>query len=233
MQKPAFAFHAAVGIISSEFQRDYGHYLPSDPIVRAASTRPELLRAGAITTGEELVPLSQLKRTAFYQDFARRHDYVGGLTAIISRTGTGGSAINVCRRESHPFSDTDLKLMRVLLPHLQRAMNVHSRLVEAAVREHTFCETLDQLTTGTVLVGPMSLVIWTNRAARHLIDAHDGLAIDRGLLRAATPTESHALHRLVAEASSARRPQRVHRRVRLRLAALRANARFKSSRARS
>lgn len=98
LEAPVARFHTAVGLVGSQFQQEYPRFLTIDPYVEAARKRG-LFRAGMIGLGEPAVPFRKLCRTAFYNDFAKRFDYVGGLSAVISASAHGGSAVSL---SGHP-----------------------------------------------------------------------------------------------------------------------------------
>ena len=91
--------------------------------------------------------------------------------------------------------------MCTLLPHFRRALQVHDRLSESAVRASAFEETLDRLTTGAVLVDPESIVLFANKAARSILNERDGLIEDRGRLWTPRAAGADALRNLIGGAA--------------------------------
>jgi hypothetical protein len=64
----------------------------------------------------------------------------------------------------------------------------------------------DRLAVGVILVDALGSALGMNRRARELVAAGDGLALDAGWLRAASPVESVILRRLIARTAASRSP---------------------------
>jgi len=131
--RPAVHVQIGVGIVGPELRREYRVAGARDPFMLAAK-RVGFFRTGAIGIGEAFVPTSQLLRSEFYNDVGKRFDYVGGLSAVIAINPKVTSAISVCRHPNASFGEPDVALIRALMPHLQRAVQVHTRLAEADAR---------------------------------------------------------------------------------------------------
>jgi DNA-binding CsgD family transcriptional regulator len=170
-----------------------------DPFVIGAREQG-LFRPGVIGIGESVVPFRELERTEFYSSFGRRHGYLGGLAAVIAAGRTSGAAIGIARHRDRLFGTAQLQLMRTLMPHLQRAWQLHLRLAEAERQQSSFAETLDRLAPAVIIVGTRGAVAFANEAARTMLAACDGLVVDRGALRGATPGDTAALNTLIAGA---------------------------------
>jgi DNA-binding CsgD family transcriptional regulator len=189
--------HAGVGILGSEFQAAYaGTFARIDPYFLRASAAG-WIRAGTIGLGEELIPLQELRRTEFYNEFARHHDYLGGLSAVVAADESVFSVVSLCRRKERGFGTAEMKFMRLLLPHFRRALQVHRRFAEAIGLEVSFAEMLNQLRTGAILIRPADLVWFVNDSARDTLNEQDGLTIDHGVLRAARAEDHASLRALV------------------------------------
>jgi DNA-binding CsgD family transcriptional regulator len=145
--------------------------------------------------------MRELERTEFHNEFGRRHHYFGGLSTVISASETGSAVVSVCRRKTRPFGEAQVALMRELMPHLKRALQVHARLVEADARAHGLGVALHALDTGAMLVGNRGRVLFVNDSARATLALHDGLTIERGELRAERPRDTAALRGLISGAA--------------------------------
>lgn len=71
-------------------------------------------------------------------------------------------------------------------------MSISSEMLQVAPPE-PMSLVLDRLTVGVLLVNRDLRVIEANAAAREILDEEDGLFVQRGVLRAAHPPETHAL----------------------------------------
>jgi DNA-binding CsgD family transcriptional regulator len=190
---------AGVGIVNADFKRDYEAVSHLDPFLVEARARG-LFRAGVVGIGDAVVPFRELERTEFYSVFGRRHDYNGGLVAVVAADAGAMTALAVTRHPERLFGDREARLMRTLLPHFQRAWHLHLRLTEANRQRAAFEETLNRLALGVVVVGRLGTVTFANDAARTMLAARDGLTVDRGALRGSTPQETSALNAVVTRA---------------------------------
>jgi DNA-binding CsgD family transcriptional regulator len=193
--------HTGVGIWGPEFRAEYRLFASCDPWVSRAVERG-MMRAGTVGIGEALLPMAELERTRFFNDFGRRHDYVGGVSSIVLGAGTGLAAVSVCRPRNRSFGQAEVDLMRVLLPHLARALRVHTRLAESDAREKGLCHALDRMVTGALLVAKGGAVAFMNESARETLADADGLTVDRHGLRAGRPLDTARLRTAIAAAAT-------------------------------
>jgi DNA-binding CsgD family transcriptional regulator len=108
-----------------------------------------------------------------------------------------------------PFGAAEERLLRALMPHLQRAVQLHRRLAAAELTSRSLAESMDRLPYGVILLDERGQVLLANWFARGRLAACDGLTEERGTLGASMRSESSALRRLVADAldvAAGRRP---------------------------
>jgi DNA-binding CsgD family transcriptional regulator/PAS domain-containing protein len=182
------ALHAAI----------HGYYATRNPWVRL--TQP-LFRPGVVIASDQFLSLSQLRRTEYYDGILRPAGVVHSFGACILKRGDDVCTFTVVRSgTAGPYELSELKRVRALLPHLQRAVQVNRRLSQLW-RDHVgLADGLDQLRHGVILINSLGRVIFSNRAARAIIDQQDGLAIHAGQLLASARADRFALHALLDEA---------------------------------
>jgi DNA-binding CsgD family transcriptional regulator len=202
LDRPAVNFSHSIGIVDAEFKREYlASFVMEDPWVKSMAGRGRNgFMGGTIGIGEALVPTTELKKTAFHNDFGRRRGYTGGLTAIIAGDGTSGSALNLCRREHQLFGDADGQLMRALMPHLQRAMQVHHRLVQAESLTTASLASLELSHAAVLLLDAEGRLRHATTAGAALLRERDGLVETGGGLRAQQRGENAALQSALSSA---------------------------------
>ena len=64
---------------------------------------------------------------------------------------------------------SDLQVTRLLAFHLQRAVQIHDRVIDVETESHWLRETLDHLTTGVVLLSSEYEPIYANKAAEEIL----------------------------------------------------------------
>lgn len=200
LSRPSTIITYSNGIVDAAFRHEYlTHFIQADPWVVAAR-RHNLFKAGTVGVGEEVVATSDLKKTPFFNEFGRRYDYVGGITAIIGGDGVKGSALNVCRAPNRSFGAEEVRLLRTLMPHLERALQVHEKIADCDSRVHAFEEALNQLVTGALLVDQSCRVLFANHAALAILAEQDGLTLRKDALEAHTARDTAFLRTLIGGA---------------------------------
>ena len=98
-------------------------------------------------------------------------------------------------RSSGPFRNEELDPVRPLVPHLQRALVIHSRVQAAELRAGAAADALDRIFGGVILFDERGAPIVTNRTADRILAMNDGLALDWDGPRASTPQQTAELRR--------------------------------------
>ncbi len=195
---PDHPFQVASGIDAS-WQAQYdAHFHRVDLRRQALQARP----AGTVIAGHELVPDEVLLRSEFYQDFLRPQGFFHiAVAQVHKRRGRTGVVRLLRPRNAEPFGAEDLALLRALAPHLGRAMGVHLTLAEARMRWETLAVTLAHIAVGAVALDARARMLYANEEAEVLLDARDGLVLQRGELRAESSGDTAALHALLGQAT--------------------------------
>jgi DNA-binding CsgD family transcriptional regulator len=144
-----------------------------------------------------------MKRTAFYNDFARHYDVVRCIVGMIEVEPHAVSVLSVSRSEkSGSFGQEDVALLNGLMPHLQRALQMHRRLADSQVVSDASTAALDRLAHGVLLVDASGRIMLSNRVADEILRAQDGLSVRHRELLGQRVQDTSALRRLIAEAVS-------------------------------
>ena len=181
---------------------DYAqHYHKLDTLL------PEVLQApaGTVLSNSAIVRKAEFVRTEFYADFARRYDMDDCMQARIFDSPTIDGYIGIARsRRAGAFGREEARLLRLLLPHLRRAMQMQLRLSSLGVERDSALEALDHLGHGVLIVDAQARVTYANSAAERLLRKADGLGVEPGSqrLRAAAYGQTGALRRLIAQAAN-------------------------------
>jgi DNA-binding CsgD family transcriptional regulator len=160
--------------------------------------------SGETVVGHRLIRDEELAKTEFYADFLRPQGLFHVAAGRIFRERTTSVDLAALRpKQRGPFGAEEEQLLRALVPHLQRAVQIHRRLASAQLTSRSLAESMDRLLYGVILLDEGGQVLLANRIARGLLAARDGLTDDRGVLGASNRAESSALGRLVGEALEA------------------------------
>jgi DNA-binding CsgD family transcriptional regulator/PAS domain-containing protein len=165
------------------------------------ATTPDRLVPGVVVRAEAVIPDRELRRTEYFADWLRPQGIGAGAFAILRSPGGAPLVLSVARSPALGHLDMEeLALLRVLVPHLERALALDRHLERLDAERQASEATLDLLAVGVILVDGSGLPVLLNRRADALVKANDGLGLDRDGLRGATPEATGVLRGLIAEA---------------------------------
>lgn len=141
---------------------------------------------GAVAGGTSINPLPPelYENTSFYADFLRPNGMHHGLSARIHRGQSSATDLAILRPpEKGPMNPQELALVRMLAPHVRRALRVR-RLLGGGTG--TIANGLLASDVGVLLVDRTARVLFANPAAHMRLADSDGLTTGRGGVLAAT-----------------------------------------------
>lgn len=158
-------------------------------------------RPGTIHTGQQLVPEPELMRTRFYTEWLIPQHLHHRLCAVLSREEATAVFLEIMRpREAAPFEQDDIERCRLLLPHLQRALQMYRRMAALEIERDVAFGALDQLPWGVMFIDKHRNRLATNRHAQDLLIAGDGLTARGNTLGAELADEAARLEKLLSDA---------------------------------
>lgn len=174
------------------------HYAPHDLWVREALAQR---LHGRALVGSQLVDERVLQNSLIYSEWLR-HQHIFRLTgAMFTLDGGAFGIIGVQRpRDAKDFTPPDIYRLNLLLPHLQRALEIRQRLGIAEVTTSAALATFDRLSMGVMLMDPNGRLLHANVAAEAILRAGDGLFRTPGGIHAAGKEDDKRLQALIADA---------------------------------
>src|SRR5579863_3779857 len=167
------------------------------------NTRTPIWRAGEIVTGPQIVPISELLRSDYYNDFLRPRDSFHLLRISLRIEDHVHQSISLTRpRSAEAFQRSDIERASLLLPHLQRAALITCRLQELGMTLGAVEKLLDDNPTGIILLSRTGTVISVNRAGRQMAGLADGFLLRGGCIEALRQSDDALLQRLIKGATS-------------------------------
>ena len=120
----------------------------------------------------DLLPYHQFVETGFYQEWARPQGLIDFVSAVLDRSATSVVMFGVFRHERNGFVDDEARhRMRVIVPHIRRAVMI-ARMFDLSIAEAgTFADTLDGLSAGLYLVDAGGRIVHANTAGHAILDA--------------------------------------------------------------
>jgi DNA-binding CsgD family transcriptional regulator len=172
----------------------------SDPWVYS----PALPRqSGAIVVGEQLIGDREFRCTPYYNEFARKFELTRCLGGLIEVGDRVFSTLSVNASDSRaPFDESDRRLLELLMPHLERALQLHRRVAGTQALADASLDALDRLDRGVIVVDGRADVVHANNVAAEVLAARDGLTVENSQLRAATLADTIKLRDAIAAATA-------------------------------
>jgi DNA-binding CsgD family transcriptional regulator len=129
-----------------------------------------------------------LARDPFYAEFLGRIGLRYFISGVLTNTRRQFGVVAVQRspKQGH-VGGSEIKRMRLLLPHLQQALDVAARLGQRVDARASFEHALDWLADGVALIGSDGAVTYANDALQTMARRNDGLRIAKGRLIFAAP----------------------------------------------
>jgi len=152
----------------------------------------------------DLITPEARDRNPYYQHFAKPQGISNAVGIALARDSTTIANLTMGRHLSaSPLEERDFDELRVLAPHLRRAI-VIGRLLETSVdAARTFSQVLDASRAGVVLVDSGRRVIHANSVARAMLAACDPIHEATGRLEFPNEVVPGALETAIASASLA------------------------------
>jgi DNA-binding CsgD family transcriptional regulator/PAS domain-containing protein len=182
------------GRLSEECNRVYQERHMQNPWSMGMETQP----VGRIVLSDEIIPLSSLRSTLFFDEVLRPQNVAHNVMIALAAKDDFRAAFNLCRSARQGDLDRDgRRLLGRLVPHLQRSFLLGFRLDAYRALQHAEYHVLDRLSVGVILLDRHARIVYVNASARAL-EAHDGPLRLRGATVAAhSPMHSQRLGELI------------------------------------
>jgi len=199
--RPASADQPALVIRAGErgpevYNAAYSHYqvFSMDPFVGLPVDR--------VVTIDEMIDTSWMTGE-FYKAFLEPNNIRFIMGGDIVTAGGADCRLRITRpRGERNFSEKDKALCLALLPHLKRAVTLHSRIDLIETERQLYSTTMDRMLVGTVVFDEKGAVMRTNCVADAVLAEKDGIRISQSGLHAEFPAEDRELQRLIKLALS-------------------------------
>ena len=131
----------------------------------------------------DLMPFGELAESELYRQWAEPQGLVDFLSAVVDRTTISAAIFGVFRHERNGVVDDQARRqMRLIAPHIRRAVLIGRMFEFKAAEVATFVDTLDGLSAGMYLVDATGRLIHANAAGHALLGASDMLSSASGRL---------------------------------------------------
>ena len=149
----------------------------------------------------DLMSFGELAESELYRQWAEPQGLVDFLSAVVDRTTVSAAIFGIFRHERNGVVDDQARRqMRLIAPHIRRAVLIGRMFEFRAAEVATFVDTLDGLSAGMYLVDAAGRLIHANAAGHALLGASDILSSVGGRLVARDAHIDRALRDVFAAA---------------------------------
>jgi DNA-binding CsgD family transcriptional regulator len=157
--------------------------------------------SGTVVLSDSILPLTELRRTAFFDEVMRPQDL--GHAAMVGLSRKPDFGVGFCLNRGPrqgPYSEQQRYLLERLTPHLMRTVQLGFQLGTYKALQHVEYNTLDRITVGVGLLDRNAGVLFVNKALRSM--AIDGaLSLRNQRLSSYSAPHAKRLNGLVHSAS--------------------------------
>jgi hypothetical protein len=179
------------------FQRDHAD--------ASANMAGAMQRTGfpTLVLREQLLSQEDYHRSALYNEVLRPEGIDEFALSTLVRSTSYIVPFWVSQRDGRgAFEPDGLSMIHRLLPHLQRAMQLHLRLGDQRAETEGLAAGLHRLAVGAILLDANAQIVFCNCAAEDILRANDGLSARGGRLKAASVSGTRQLEALIAAAAA-------------------------------
>ncbi len=190
--------------------------ISDDWLTRSTAYGPEVIegwggvaRIGAVPL-EEPALLSEMnpslfdggRRNAFYDEWYRPQGLVDTAAVVLTRDAHSLATISLTRHESQGgIGPQEIEAIRLIAPHLRRAVTISQLLDVRAVAAATFESVIDRAGTPILVTDGQLNLLHVNGAAQALLEARDSLLLNGQRLATVMPAATQALAMAVGQAA--------------------------------
>ena len=148
-----------------------------------------------IVSVPDLVAYDEFRAGRFYREWAQPQGWVDAANAVLEKSATTCAYLSVLRNEASGLVDDEMRRrMRLIVPHVRRAVRTGKVIDLSQAEAATFADILDGLSPAIFLIDADGLIVHGNAAGRAVLDKGDLLRGVHGRLTAIDPQVDQALH---------------------------------------
>lgn len=154
-------------------------------------------------TISEIRPPSEWSRFAYFREILEPRGIIDGVSIALARTPELIGYLGLDRHASNgPVREEDVEPLRLLAPHLRRAVTIGDLFDLKAVEATTFRSVIDGMSAGVVLVDDTLGIVRTNPVADAMLASGDVIQRTQGRLTARGDVADGALRAAVRSAAT-------------------------------
>jgi DNA-binding CsgD family transcriptional regulator len=173
-----------------------GYYRQHDIWSRRMLSRPNTVQHGL-----EMIDRSTLYKTVHYNEYCAKIGLGHALAGTFSVQSDIG-VVNLSRiPRAREFDDEEKQLLQILMPHVQRAVQIQQRLSAAEQRSALTFEMLERLDLGILILMADARILFANAVAARLLRKGADLTVSNGCVRPRYPAQGPQFEKTVRNAA--------------------------------
>ena len=158
------------------------------------------LPSGEVIALHEFIPRNELLESEFYKVIMQPQGWCDFLGADLREENELDVRLRIGRYEGGElFGESEKSLLRAILPHLERAVRLHTRLQRLGRERALYADAMEQLSVATIILDEHAGVISCNELAERLLARNDGIRVRDNFLQLSSQQATLELQELVAE----------------------------------
>jgi len=189
--------HYEVGTEPSYSRLYFEKYIKLDPL----SSAYVFLGVGEVTSNSRLISHAEFIETRFYKEWVQPQGWIDNIFVTLEKSSIIQAEYVVFRAERDGIADEpSLHRMRLIAPHMRRAVLIGDVIDLKTAEASTFVDTLDGISAGMFLVDDTACIVHANASAHAMLAAADFLSAVGGRLVASDGHTDRALRDTFAAA---------------------------------
>lgn len=158
-----------------------------------------------VFTQRDFMTDDEWEQTDYYKESCQLQNVYHVMGADISTETEGVFRFRITRPKTDAaFSNTDKANCQLFIPHLRRALHVHSLLGRSESLGGIYADAINRLSVATILLTESGTVQKLNDYAKQLLEQADGLKLVGDRLEATYPSDNKELQKRIKEAFEVR-----------------------------
>lgn len=184
--------------LDPETHQQYQSYYGGIDTFYACAQEREFNHPGLVVPAQAFVSERELSKTEYCNDFLLKFDIFQHCFALLDTGGAAPTVLTLMRgRREQPFAERELRVLRFLAPHVQRAIQLHNRIQGLGQKTGAFAESLNHLSHAVVLLDLQGRLLLVNQVAEAIFATETTLRLTPRGLVAAVPSENKQLNALI------------------------------------
>jgi DNA-binding CsgD family transcriptional regulator len=162
----------------------FDEYMRIDPM----TTCQFLFEVGQVYSIEDCMPYAEFVETRIYKEYGKPQGLVDQLATNLDKSATSFSLFAIYRSVEQGLADDEMRRrMRLIIPHVRRAVLIGNVLDFGRAEAMAFEDTLNGLAAGVFLVDEGARIVFANASGQALLDEGKILCQKNGVLTAVNP----------------------------------------------